>query len=94
MMEEGIGGLRIVKGFNAEPFQSAHFRRENDGYRHLLVRLLWRRDLSSPLTEFLGVATVAVLIWYGYNEVEQGLLTVPTFFALLLAFFSMIEPAK
>lgn len=94
MMEEGIGGLRIVKGFNAEPFQSAHFQRENNAYRRLLVRLLWRRDLSSPLTEFLGVATVAVLIWYGYNEVEQGLLTVPTFFALLLAFFSMIEPAK
>ncbi|MBI1225828.1 MAG: ATP-binding cassette domain-containing protein [Bacteroidetes bacterium] len=94
MMEEGIGGLRIIKGFNAEPFQSAHFRRENNDYRRMLVRLLWRRDLSSPLTEFLGVATVAVLIWYGYNEVERGLLTVPTFFALLLAFFSMIEPAK
>lgn len=94
MMEEGIGGLRIIKGFNAEPFQSAHFRRENNDYRRLLVRLLWRRDLSSPLTEFLGVGTVAVLIWYGYSEVERGLLTVPTFFALLLAFFSMIEPAK
>ncbi|MCF8248060.1 MAG: ABC transporter ATP-binding protein/permease [Saprospiraceae bacterium] len=94
MMEEGIGGLRIIKGFNAEAFRSAHFRRENNEYRRLLVRLLWRRDLSSPLTEFLGVATVAVLIWYGYSEVEKGLLTVPTFFALLLAFFSMIEPAK
>lgn len=94
MMEEGIGGLRIIKGFNAEPFQSAHFRRENNEYRWLLVRLLWRRDLSSPLTEFLGVATVAVLIWYGYSEVDKGLLTVPTFFALLLAFFSMIEPSK
>ncbi len=94
MMEEGIGGLRIIKGFNAEAFRSAHFRKENNEYRRLLVRLLWRRDLSSPLTEFLGVATVAVLIWYGYSEVEKGLLTVPTFFALLLAFFSMIEPAK
>jgi ABC-type multidrug transport system fused ATPase/permease subunit len=94
MMEEGIGGLRIIKGFNAERFQSAHFQRENNEYRRLLVRLLWRRDLSSPLTEFLGVATVAVLIWYGYSEVDKGLLTVPTFFALLLAFFSMIEPSK
>lgn len=94
LMEEGISGLRIIKGFNAEGFQAAHFRKENNSYMRLLVRLLWRRDLSSPLTEFLGVATVAVLIWYGYSEVQKGILTVPTFFAMLYAFFSMIEPAK
>jgi subfamily B ATP-binding cassette protein MsbA len=94
LMEEGISGLRIIKGFNAEKHQSKHFQRENNEYRRLLVRLLWRRDLSSPLTEFLGVATVAVLIWYAYGEVQNGDLTVPTFFALLYAFFSMIEPAK
>ncbi len=94
MMEEGISGLRIIKGFNAEKFQSGIFKKENNEYRRLLVRLLWRKDLSSPLTEFLGVATVAVLIWYGYSEVQKGILTVPTFFAMLYAFFSMIEPAK
>ncbi len=94
MMEEGISGLRIIKGFTAEKFQAEHFKKENNEYRRLLVRLLWRRDLSSPLTEFLGVATVAVLIWYGYTEVQKGILTVPTFFAMLYAFFSMIEPAK
>lgn len=94
MMEEGISGLRIIKGFNAEKFQANHFKKENNEYRRLLVRLLWRKDLSSPLTEFLGVTTVAVLIWYGYNEVQKGILTVPTFFAMLYAFFSMIEPAK
>ena len=94
MMEEGISGLRIIKGFNAEKYQSDHFKKENNEYRRLLVRLLWRKDLSSPLTEFLGVATVAVLIWYGYNEVQKGILTVPTFFAMLYAFFSIIEPAK
>ena len=94
MMEETISGLRIIKGFNAEKYQSRHFLKENNNYKNLLVRLLWRRELSSPLTEFLGVATVAVLIWYGYGEVQSGKLTVPTFFAMLYAFFSMIEPAK
>ncbi|MEO1258254.1 MAG: ABC transporter ATP-binding protein [Bacteroidota bacterium] len=94
MMEEAISGLRIIKGFNAEKFQSTHFLKENNLYKNLLVRLLWRRDLSSPLTEFLGVMTVAILIWYGYSEVQSGKLTVPTFFAMLYAFFSMIEPAK
>ena len=94
MMEEAISGLRIIKGFNAEPFQSSHFLKENNTYKNLLVRLLWRRDLSSPLTEFLGVLTVAILIWYGYGEVQSGKLTVATFFAMLYAFFSTIEPAK
>ncbi len=94
MMEEAISGLRIIKGFNAEKFQSTHFLKENNSYKNLLVRLLWRRDLSSPLTEFLGVMTVAILIWYGYSEVQSGKLTVATFFAMLYAFFSMIEPAK
>ncbi|HHM21902.1 MAG TPA: ATP-binding cassette domain-containing protein [Bacteroidetes bacterium] len=94
MMEEAISGLRIIKAFNAESFQSRHFFKENNIYNNLLVRLLWRRDLSSPLTEFLGVMTVALLIWYGYGEVQSGSLTVATFFAMLYAFFSMIEPAK
>jgi subfamily B ATP-binding cassette protein MsbA len=94
LMEEGISGLRIIKGFNAESFQSARFGKENNIYQRLLVRLLRRRDLSSPLSEFLGVATVAVLIWFGFSEVQKGALSVATFFALLYAFFSMIEPAK
>lgn len=94
MMEEAIGGLRVLKGFNAQGYLSKRFSQENDSYYHTLVRLLWRKELSSPLTEFLGVATVAVLIWIGFGEVQKGSLTVPSFFAMLYAFFSMIEPAK
>ena len=94
MMEEAIGGLRILKGFNAQAYLSKRFRKENDSYYDTLVRLLWRKELSSPTTEFLGVATVAVLIWIGFGEVQRGSLTVSTFFAMLYAFFSMIEPAK
>lgn len=94
LTEEAISGLRIVKAFNAEKHLSKRFRSENNQYFKTLVKLLWRKELSSPLTEFLGVATVAVLIWIGYGEVIQGNLTVPTFFAMLYAFFSMIEPAK
>lgn len=94
LMEEAIGGLRILKGFNAQAYLTTRFRKVNDSYYGTLVRLLWRKELSSPLTEFLGVATVAVLIWIGFGEVQKGSLTVPSFFAMLYAFFSMIEPAK
>jgi subfamily B ATP-binding cassette protein MsbA len=93
-VEEAISGLRIIKAFNAENYQSDKFLKENNQYRWLLTRLLWRRDLSSPLTEFLGVATVSVLIWYGFQEVQTEQLTVATFLAFLYAFFTMIEPSK
>jgi len=94
MIEEGLSGLRIIKAFNAERFLSTNFRAANDNYRQLLNRLLWRKDLSSPLSEFLGVTTVSVLIWYGYSEVLAGQLTVATFLAFLYAFWMVIEPAK
>lgn len=94
MIEEGLSGLRIIKAFNAEKFQTEKFAEANNDYRRLLNRLLWRRDMSSPLSEFLGVATVSVLIWYGYSEVLSGELTVATFLAFLYAFWMVIEPAK
>lgn len=94
MVEEGISGLRIIKAFNAEGYQAQKFQTFNNAYRDLLTRLLWRKDLSSPLTEFLGVATVSVLIWYGFGEVQSGQITVATFIAFLYAFFTMIEPSK
>jgi subfamily B ATP-binding cassette protein MsbA len=50
--------------------------------------------LSSPLSEFLGVSTVAVLLWYGSNQVFENNLDPSTFFAFIFAFFSVIEPAK
>ena len=94
MLEEGIGGLRIIKGFGAERYQQERFRRENDTHRDLLTRVLWRRDLSSPLTEVLGIATVAALIYFGYYRIQVGELEVATFFAFLIAFYNLLEPAK
>lgn len=94
MIEEGISGLKIIKGFNAISYQEQRFDEENTNYKNLLNRLLWRRDLAAPLSEFLGVTTVAVLIWYGYYEVQKGTLVVGTFIAFLYAFFGIIDPAK
>ena len=93
-LEEGLSGLRIIKAFNAEDYQSTKFGQSNNQYKRLLDRLLWRRDLSSPLSEFLGISTVAVLIWYGFSEVQAGALSSSTFIVFLYAFFSVIEPAK
>ncbi len=92
--DETISGLRIVKGFNAQEYQKEKFSIENEAYKNVLTRLLWRRDVSSPLSEFLGISVVAVLLWYGSNLVFQNQLGPETFFAFVFAFYQVIEPTK
>lgn len=92
--EESLGGLRIIKSFGAERFQAERFGELNNSYRHSLIRLMWRRDLSSPLTEFLGIATVALLLWYGSREVFSGTMDAGAFLTFIFAFYMVIDPAK
>ncbi|MDO8365518.1 MAG: ABC transporter ATP-binding protein [Saprospiraceae bacterium] len=94
LVEETLGGLRILKGFNAEQWQSDRFGKENDGYARAITRLSRRRDLASPLSEFLGIAIASVLLWYGAKQVFAGHITGPIFITFLYAFYSITEPAK
>lgn len=94
IVEESLGGLRIIKAFNAEKFQEDRFNQENNQYRRLMNRILWRRDLASPLSEFLGIVVVAVLMWYGSRQVFNQTIGPETFIAFLFAFFNVINPAK
>ena len=94
VVEEALGGLRIIKGFNAESYQDTKFDQENKDYRNIVTRILRRRDLSSPLSEFLGIAVVAVLLYYGSNKVFSNEMDAATFFSFLFAFFNVINPAK
>lgn len=94
VVEEALSGLRIIKGFNAEAYQHEKFDKENDAYRRALTHLLWRRDLASPLSEFLGIAVVAVLLWYGSRQVFSASLDAETFLTFIFAFYNVIGPAK
>lgn len=94
ILEETLGGLRIIKGFNAQKYQSQKLEKDNADYRDILTRLLWRRDLSSPLSEFLGIVVVSALLWYGSALVFEKVLSPELFFAFIFAFFQVIEPAK
>lgn len=93
-LEEGLGGIRIIKGFTAEAYQQRKFDHDNNSYNRLIVKLAQRRDLASPLSEFLGVSVVAALLWFGSRLVFTGDLLPSTFFSFLLAFFFMLDPAK
>ena len=94
MTDEALSGLRIIKGFNAENYQADKFGKENNSYRNILTRLLWRRDLASPVSEFLGICTAVLLLWYGSKLVFAENLNASTFMAFILAFFNVINPAK
>lgn len=94
LVEETLGGLRIIKGFNAEEWQGERFGKENDGYARTITRLSRRRDLASPLSEFLGIAIASVLLWYGAKQVFAGHISGPIFITFLYAFYSITEPAK
>ena len=93
-VEETLGGMRVIKAFNAESYQQKHFQAINEEYRDLQTRIIRRRDLSSPLSEFLGISVVAVLLWVGAQRIFAGEIGAEAFMAFLLAFYNVIEPSK
>jgi ABC-type multidrug transport system fused ATPase/permease subunit len=94
MIDETLGGLRIIKGFNAERWQNERFGRESDHYMRTMNGVWRQKDLASPLSEFLGIAVVSVLLWFGSRQVFAGNLSAATFITFLYAFYNVIEPAK
>ncbi len=92
--EHTITGVGTIKTYGAEGFMRKHFDKENTGIYSTLNALLRRKDLSSPLSEFLGVSVVAVLLWYGSTLVFENKLYPETFFAFVFAFYQVIEPSK
>lgn len=93
-IEESIGGLRVIKAFTSEKYITNRFHEANQTYRNSLVKLLWRNDLASPLSEFLGIIVVAALIYYGFSLIEANTMDVAVFMTFIYAFFSTIEPSK
>ncbi len=94
ILDEVLGGIRVVKGFNAEAAQQEKFETENDRYRNIMNRILWRKDLSSPLSEFLGICVIVVLLWYGAGLVFNEQIKAQTFIVFVTMFYNIIAPAK
>lgn len=92
--EESIAGIRIIKSFLGENAIIKKFDAANTSYKNTLTRILWRRDLSSPLSEFLGITVVTILLYYGASQVFDNKLAPETFFAFIFAFYQVIEPSK
>lgn len=95
-IEETLGGLRVVKGFTAEGHMTKKFKNLNDTYRKLCNHASWRRDLASPLSEFLGVGVVVAVLMYGGRLVlsNEPSLSAAALITYLAAFSQLLNPAK
>jgi len=96
MIEETIGGLRVVKAFNAEKKVITRFESMNSFYSLLMKKMWRRRDLASPLSEFLGTIVVILVLWYGGNLIfaGKGNLGPEALIAFIGIFYMIINPAK
>ncbi len=95
-IEETIGGLRIIKAFNAEDKVKRRFSQENEKYRNITRRMQRRYELAHPMSEFLGTATIAIVLWFGGTLILSGKasITAPSFIYYMVIFYSIINPAK
>ena len=96
IMDETLGGLRIIKAFNAEKNIRQKFEKENNDYTNLMVKVYRRIDLSSPLSEFMGVTVFVVILYVGGKMVlgEYHTMNGAVFITYLALFSQLIAPAK
>lgn len=96
LMEETLSGLRIIKAFNAEKKMDQRFLLENEAYRRIQNRLMRRRSLAHPMSEFLGTIVIVIILWFGGSLVleQHGNLTPQGFISYIALFYCIINPAK
>lgn len=101
-IEETIGGLRIIKAFNAIDYSSEKFHEQNGLYTKVMKFVNRKRDLSSPMSEFLSSIIIAIVIWFGATLILNGAktpglessITAANFIAYIVVFSQIISPAK
>ncbi|MEM9858636.1 MAG: ABC transporter ATP-binding protein [Bacteroidota bacterium] len=96
ILDETLGGMRIIKAFNAREYVTDKIDQETNRYRRINLGYSYRRDLGSPVSEFLGVGIITVILYYGGSLVlnEDASLDASQFITYLAIFSQIISPAK
>ncbi len=96
IIDETLGSIRVIKAFNAQGYIINKFTQENKNYAHHLESIFNKRNLSSPVSEFLGVVSVAGILYYGGNLVLSGTsdLSPSEFITYIIIFSQVLVPAK
>lgn len=93
-VDETLDGSMLLKVFRVSDIWKQRFNSTNERHKTIYDSVTRRQELSSPLSEFLGVSVVVVLLWYGAQLVFQDKLKPEAFFAFIFAFYHVIEPLK
>ena len=96
VLDETLTGLRVIKAFNVEAMLKNRFFRINDELLRAKNKIGYRRDLASPLSEFLGVVVFSAILWYGGSGIIRGNIPLEgsAFIGYLALFYNIINPAK
>ena len=97
LIEEHISGLRVIKAFTAEDQIKQNFKNSADDYFYLTVKVNHRKDLASPMSEFMGSIVIFTIVWYGGSLVLGGgddVLKPQEFIAYIGLFYNILNPAK
>lgn len=95
LIEESLGGLKIIKAFNSESHFNKRFQESTNRFYHFSNKLLNRTNMASPTSEFLGIGVIAILLWYGGRLVlVEGSLDGEAFIAYMGLAYNILTPAK
>tara|TARA_B100000902_G_C27268183_1_gene894807 strand:- start:353 stop:1780 length:1428 start_codon:yes stop_codon:yes gene_type:complete len=93
-VEESISNLKIIKSFNGFFFISKKFQTHNERLKSLNNKVLWRKDLASPMSEMLSTIVMIIIIWFGGKTVLNNQIDAETFIGYLIIFSQILPPAK
>jgi len=95
-LEETLTGLHVIKGFNAEKRIEHKFQNSTANFSRLMTKVLHRKTLASPMSEFLGSATIITILWFGGRLVlsNQSNVSPQEFFGFIGLFYLILNPAK
>ncbi len=96
IIEETLGGLRVIKAFNAEGKMRQRFHAENQTFYHISNAVARRQSLAHPMSEFLGTTAIAIVLWFGGSLILSGhsSMNAASFIYYMVIFYSIINPAK
>ena len=95
IIEETLGGLKVVKGYNSEGYFNKVFQNSTNRFFNLSVNLVNRQNLASPVSEIMGIMVIAILLWYGGNMVLiEKTLNGAAFIAYMGLAYNILTPAK